>query len=75
MGTSGNRRQGSGKIRLEDGMGTATAGFLPMKPSGAIGAVGAICTERTLLRNGGGSGARARGGAPFANTVATRVGI
>ena|SRR5277367_2203500 len=54
MGTSGNRRQAFGKIHLEAGMGTATAGFLPMKPGGAIGAAGAICTERSLLRNGEG---------------------
>jgi hypothetical protein len=39
---------------LEAGTGTATAGFLPMKPGGAMGAVGAICTERSLLRNGEG---------------------
>src|SRR5271163_901659 len=60
MGTSGNRRQAFGKIHLEAGMGTATAGFLPMKPGGAIGAAGAICTERSLLRNG--EGERRRGG-------------
>ena len=36
-------------------MGTRTdRSFLQMKPSAAIGPVGAICTKRTLLRNGEG---------------------